>query len=152
MVINSIRLFSRSQDGIKFYIPMSDWPLEQIPLPPNTTLWLFGDGPSEPYWRFFLMPDITVEKIVGIFNMPLPTEELFAWYQAEMSQRGWTQHHHNVNLPTKAYLHYHHPSENIKLVLSVGQRANPIRSWVVVTYVTIHPWPEVEANENTTMD
>jgi len=143
MVINSIRPFIRDRDGLQFYLTMSDWPLEQIPIPTDTTLWLYGGGPSRLYWRFFLRPDITVEKIVGIFKMPLTVEEIFTWYQAKMGH--WTENHDYLKFPIQAYLRYRHPMEDIKLELDVRRFSDPNSSWVLLTYVTIQPWPNVTA-------
>jgi hypothetical protein len=145
MVIQSIRPFSRNTDSFQIFISMSDWPLAEIPLPPDAALWLGSDPtkPPRPFWQFYLRPEITVEKIVGIFIFPCPTTEAFAWYQAEMSQRGWTQHH-NMMLPNRAFLRYRHPSENIKLELNLMSHNDMKQSWTVLSYVTIHPWPQVE--------
>jgi len=145
MAINTIRPVYRSNDGLKIFLTMSDWPLEQIPLPPDITLWCFGDEPSRPYWHFFLRPEITVEKIVGIFKMPLAGEEVFVWYQTEMHQRGWTDDHGTIDLPSHAFLLYRHPTEDIKMTLFVKHHVDPIRSWVILSYVTIQPWPNVTA-------
>ena len=143
MAINTIHPVHRSNDGLRISLKMSNWPLEQIPIPSDTTLWLYGDGPSRPYWRFFLLPDITVEKIVGIFKMPLTVEEIFTWYQAKMGH--WTENHDYLKFPIQAYLRYRHPTEDIKLELDVRRFSDPNSSWVLLTYVTIQPWPNVTA-------
>ncbi|MDM8520426.1 hypothetical protein QUF64_10295 [Anaerolineales bacterium HSG6] len=141
MAITSIRPVCRSRDGLKIFLTMSDWP-DDAPLPPDTTLWRFGDGPSRPYWHFFLRPEMTVDKIVGIFNMPLSAEDLVSWYQTEMTERGWQQNQDKCwfSYPVKAHLLYQHSTEELKLELNILGHVDPVRCFVVLTRVGFHPW------------
>lgn len=141
MAVTSIRPVCRARDGLKIFLTMSDWP-EDIPMPPNTMLWRFGDGPSRPYWKFVLQPTRTIEAIVGVFNMPLSVEALVTWYQTEMAERGWQEIRNRLSFPTKAHLLYRHPTEELKLELNISGHVDPIRCFVLLTWVGSHPWAE----------
>jgi hypothetical protein len=139
MAVTTIRPICRSKDGVKIFLTMSDWPEDAI-LPPGTALWRFGDGPSRPYWKFVLQPTRTIEAIVGIFNMPLSVEALVSWYQTEMAERGWRESKSSFSFPVKAHLVYHHPTEELKLELSIIGHVDPVRCFVVLTRVGFHSW------------
>jgi hypothetical protein len=82
-----------------------------------------GEGPFRPYQVIYLEPDKTVETVNGWFIVPLSPEQTFAWYQSEMTRRGYAEQECGNTLPTWAMLRYAHPETDVRVRISI--RYNP---------------------------
>jgi len=107
-----------------------------------------GEGPFWPYWKIYLEPDKTVEKIAGWFIVPYSLEETVEWYAIELRKQGWVETERTYTQPTWAILRYRHPGtdSDIETHVEISIRRNRYlnRTQPMIRRVTIHPWSPAE--------
>ena len=146
LIKNAYRPFSRRRDDIMFSLKMEEWP-KDVPLPEKCEQATIGDGPLPPSWTIYLLPDKTVEMVLGWFKVKRPLEEVFAWYQMEMEKRGWTEEEQYSTFPNWAKLLYRHPETNVKVEVSLRWYSYLEETRPMIRRATIHPWAPPEDEE-----
>ncbi len=148
-VLSSYRQFRRFWDGILIWLRFEEWPSD-VPLPAGTRVAKTGDGPFEPYWRFVLEPDKTIEAVVGWFILPLSLEGAIEWYQAEMTKRGWEElTEHAYRQPQSAAVRFQHPGSNVRVTVGMWLGPDAKHTDAMIRRIVEHPWspPQADGSE-----
>jgi len=143
-LLASLREFRRRHNGILIYLRLDEWPLD-VPLPAGTRVVETGDGPFDPYWRFVLEPDRTIEAVVGWFIIPPPLDEAVAWYETEMAKRRWVRlAEEGHRLPKSAAILFRHPATNARVVVDLQTWTHRNETRAMIRRVVEHPWQPAE--------
>ncbi len=139
-LLGSYREFRRRHNGVLIWLRLEEWPVD-IPLPPGTRVVETGDGPFDPYWRFVLEPDRTIEAVVGWFILPLSLEGAIEWYQAEMIKRGWEElAEGSYRMPRAAAVRFQQPGSNVCITVGLSPGPDTEQTDAMIRRIVEHPW------------
>ncbi|MEK7808800.1 MAG: hypothetical protein AAB571_06990 [Chloroflexota bacterium] len=146
MVVESIRPFFRTHDGLKIVLQLEDWPAE-LPLPPNTSIVGMGEDHKElvhPYWRFVFESEKTIQVVGGWFKFALPLPDTIDWYKKQLSSLGWHLSEESNHRDDWTVLLFVCPEKNARLRLSLQRWENLNETRLLVARITEHVYAYVE--------
>jgi len=143
-LLTNLREFRRRHNGLLIYLRLDEWPVD-IPLPAGTRVVETGDGQFDPYWRFVLEPDRTVEVVVGWFIIPPSLGDAIVWYREEMVKRDWVElAEKGYRMPMSAAVHFQHPVTKVRVVVGLRVRPHSKQTDVMIRRVVEQAWPPAE--------
>lgn len=89
----SPQAYQRVDDGVIIFLHVDQW-IEEVPLPAASSIVRLGEQHEStfyPQWEFRILPDKTIETIVGYFSEPISLADAIEWHRGEMLKRGWIE-------------------------------------------------------------
>lgn len=147
-MIAKYRNFKRSSKSIAIFLEFDEWP-EDVPLPAGSTIVEVGAVRYEPVWEISLEEQRTVDRVWGLFEAPLPRQDLVKWYQAEMSRNAWEEVGRGEYDGAIGSVIFQHPETEVKVkVILEATPKGKSGAQFLVSRSAILPWPPIEENES----
>jgi|GEM_PF-5180295 len=155
MITERPRPFFRSQNSLRLYLNLEEWPAD-VPLPPQTAIVGIGENHQTlilPYWEFILESKRTVEIFGGWFRFPIQLAEARHWYLAELSKHGWVvESESGLSPEVKFYFDFVHPAKKLKLDLSLQWYETLNQTYALITRYTSYPYIVSDPEEGLSSD